>query len=133
MTLQLNRTTLAGNLGAHPTIRTTADGTPVANFRIATNEYQGRDTDGSAKFHTEWHQIVAWGPLTEAVIRRLEKGSAVYIEGVLRTRSFEDRNGDQRRVTEIKATKIQFLDPRTDSADAAEEVVAADETDDVRY
>ena len=122
MSLQLNQTTLAGNLGAHPTMRTTAEGTKVANFRVATNEYLGRDADGKAQYHTEWHQVVAWGPLAEAVARRLTKGSAVYIEGALRTRSYEDKNGDQRRVTEVKAKLIQFLDPRTDDTDAAEEV-----------
>ena len=62
MTLQLNRTTLAGKGGAAPTMRTTAEGTNVANFRLATNEYQGRDADCTPKFHTEWHQVVAWGP-----------------------------------------------------------------------
>ena len=112
MTLQLNTVTVAGNLGAAPTIRTTADGTSVANFRVATNEYVGRDANGAPKFHTEWHSIVAWGPLAENVARRLEKGSAVYVEGALRTRSFEDGSGNQRRVTEIKATRVQFLDPR---------------------
>ena len=122
--LQLNTTTVAGNLGADPSIRTTADGTKVANLRIATNEYQGRDTDGTPKFHTEWHQVVAWGPLAEAVERRLVKGSAVYVEGALRTRSYEDKNGEQRRVTEIKATKIQFLDARSDSAEESEAVEA---------
>ena len=112
MTLQLNTVTVAGNLGAAPTIRQTAEGTVVANFRLATNEFVGRDANGSPKFHTEWHQVVAWGPLAEAAAKRLEKGSAVYVEGVLRTRAFEDKNGEQRRVTEIKATRIQFLDPR---------------------
>ena len=113
MSLQLNTVTVAGNLGAAPTIRTTADGTSVANFRIATNEYVGRNEDGSAKFHTEWHTIVCWGPLAEAVANRLAKGSAVYVEGALRTRSFEDTTGTQRRVTEIKAIRVQFLDPRS--------------------
>ena len=110
MSFQKNTTILAGNLGAHPVLRTTAAGTNVANFRVATNEYMGRDANGASKFHTEWHSVVAWGPLADAVMRRLEKGSNVYVEGALRTRAFTDKSGDLRRVTEIKATQIQFLD-----------------------
>ena len=97
MTLQLNRVQIAGNLGADPKVRTTEGGNLVCNLRVASNEYAGKDSAGQARYHTEWHTVVLWNQLAEFAAN-LEKGDGVYIEGALRTRSYDDREGSKRTV-----------------------------------
>ena len=110
MTLQLNRVTIAGNLGADPKVRSTEGGNLVCNLRVASNEYAGKDSDtGLVRYHTEWHTVVLWNQLAEFAAN-LEKGDSVFIEGALRTRSYDDRNGVKRVVTEIRATRLQRTD-----------------------
>ena len=107
MTLQLNRVTIAGNLGTDPKVRSTEGGNLVCNLRVASNEYAGKDSDtGLARYHTEWHTVVLWNQLAEFAAN-LEKGDSVFIEGALRTRSYDDRDGVKRVVTEIRATRLQ--------------------------
>ena len=105
--MSINKVILIGRLGADPEIRYTFDGRPVATFRIATNEVRIRN--GEKEILTEWHRIVAFGRLAEICGEYLSKGSQVYIEGRLRTRKFEDRQGIQRYITEIVANTLQIL------------------------
>ena len=113
--MSVNKVILIGRLGADPEIRYTAEGQPVATFRIATNEV--RVKNGERQEHTEWHRIVAFGRLAEICGEYLSKGRRVYIEGRIRTRSFEDREGQRRYITEIVATEMRMLDGRRDSAE----------------
>ncbi len=104
----LNRVQLIGNLGKNPEVRYTANGSAVANFSVATNEtWVGKD--GQKNERTEWHNIVAWGKLGEICGEYLAKGRQVYIEGKLTTRSWEDRDGNKRYTTEIKAENMIML------------------------
>jgi len=104
----VNKVILIGNLGADPTIRYTPNGTPVANFNIATTErYTNRE--GERESRTEWHRIVAWGKLAEICNQYLKKGKQVYIEGRLQTRQGEDQGGNKRFTTEIVATNMVML------------------------
>jgi single-strand DNA-binding protein len=100
---------LIGNLGQDPELRYTGSGTAVCNLRLATNESY-KDRDGNLVDKTEWHNVVAWGRLGEVCNEYLEKGSQVYFEGSLQTRSWEDRDGNTRYTTEVKAREMMFLD-----------------------
>jgi len=113
----LNKIMLIGNLGKDPEVRYTPDGTPVANFSLATSE-NWTDKSGSRQEHTEWHLIVAWNRLADLCKKYLSKGRQVYIEGRIRTREWNDREGNKRRTTEVIATQIVLLGSRTQSADA---------------
>ena len=104
----VNKVILIGNLGSDPELRYTPSGVPVANFRIATNEVWVNQ-DGERGERTEWHRIVAWRKLAETCGEYLSKGKQVYIEGKIRTRSWEDRDGNKRYTTEIVADNIQML------------------------
>lgn len=104
----VNKAIIIGNLGADPEIRYTPSGTAVANFSVATRE-QWTNKDGEKEERTEWHRIVAWARLGEICGEYLKKGSPVYIEGRLQTRSWEDREGIKRYTTEIIAQTMQML------------------------
>ncbi len=103
----LNKVMLIGRLGSDPEIRYTQEGTPVANFSLATDTPVKRGDQWESE--TEWHRIVAWGRLAEICNEYLGKGSQVYVEGRLRTRSWEDRDGNKRWTTEIIARDLQML------------------------
>jgi len=107
----INKVILIGNLGADPEIRYTQNGTPVANFNVATSE-TWRGQDGNKEEHTEWHKIVVWRKLAEVCGEYLNKGSKVYIEGKIRTRKWQDKDGNDRYTTEIEARDVQFLTPK---------------------
>jgi len=111
--MSINKVILIGRLGADPEIRYTLDGKPVATFRIATNEVIIKN--GEKEILTEWHRIVAFGRLAEICGEYLSKGTQVYIEGKLRTRKFEDRQGNQRYITEIVANTLQILEKKSAS------------------
>lgn len=106
----LNKVFLIGRLGADPEIRYTPNGTGVANFRIATNRSVKRNDQWEEV--TDWHRIVAWDRLAETVSQYLRKGSLVFIEGELRTRSWEDKDGNKRYTTEVFARSMQMLDSK---------------------
>lgn len=106
----INKVILIGNLGRDPEVRYTANGQAVANFPLATTEY-GASKDGNRQEYTEWHRIVAWGRLAEICGEYLTKGKSVYIEGSLRTRSWEDKEGVTKWTTEIVARSMQILTP----------------------
>ena len=108
----INKAILLGRLGRDPEVRYTPDGTAVTNFSIATSdEWRDKET-GEKRERTEWHRIVAFGKLGEICGEYLAKGRQVYIEGRIRTRDWEDREGIKRYTTEIVANDVQFLGSR---------------------
>ncbi len=107
----LNKVMIIGNLGADPELRHTQNNQSVARLRIATTEnYQ--DRNGNQQQTTEWHNVVAWGKSAELAARYLTKGRQVYVEGRLRTRKWQDREGKDRYTTEIIAQRLLFLGGR---------------------
>jgi single-strand DNA-binding protein len=107
----INKVILVGNLGNDPELRHTPNGNPVANFNVATTDLW-TNKDGQQEQKTEWHRIVAWGRLAEICNEYLRKGRQVYIEGRIQTRSWEDQNGQTRRITEIVANQMMMLGSR---------------------
>jgi single-strand DNA-binding protein len=105
----VNKVILVGNLGQDPELRYTGSGTAVCNMRLATNESY-KDSNGELVEKTEWHSIVAWARLAEICGEYLKKGSQVYFEGSLQTRQWEDRDGNTRYTTEVKAREMMMLD-----------------------
>ena len=105
----VNKVILIGNLGADPEVKYLSNGTTVANFRIATSENRVNRASGEKTTMTEWHRIVAFGRLAEICGEYLNKGKQVYIEGRLRTRTWEDKEGNKRSTTEIVANQMQML------------------------
>ena len=106
--MAVNKVILIGNLGRDPEIRYTTGGQAVANFTIATTE-KYTNKSGERQEDTEWHRIVAWGRLAEICGEYLSKGRMVYIEGSIKTRSWEDKEGNTRYTTEIVARNMQML------------------------
>jgi single-strand DNA-binding protein len=104
----VNKAILIGRLGADPEIRYTPSGAEVANFRIATSE-TWTNKNGEKEERTEWHRIVAWRALAKICGEYLSKGKLVYIEGKIRNRSWEDRDGNKKWTTEIEATEMRML------------------------
>jgi len=104
----VNKVILIGNLGADPEVKYLSSGTAVANFRMATTENRV-NRSGEKTPITEWHRIVAFGRLAEICGEYLNKGKQVYIEGRLRTRTWEDKDGNKRSTTEIVTTRMQML------------------------
>ena len=111
----VNKVILIGNVGADPELRYTPSGAGVTNFNLATNE-SWTDKSGQQQEQTEWHRIVVWGKLAEICNQYLRKGSKVYIEGRLQTRSWEGQDGQKRYTTEVVAREMQFLDSRAAGA-----------------
>ncbi|HVS30035.1 MAG TPA: single-stranded DNA-binding protein [Thermoanaerobaculia bacterium] len=114
MSGSINKVILIGRLGRDPEIRSTPSGTTVAKFSIATDE-RYTDKSGEKQERTEWHNIVAWSKLAEICGQYLKKGKLVYIEGSLRTDSWDDKETGQKKYrTEIVANNMQMLDRRGD-------------------
>jgi single-strand DNA-binding protein len=108
----VNKVILLGNLGKDPEVKYTPSGTPVAKLALATNE-RFKDKDGQWQDRTEWHNIVLWQRLAEIAGEYLKKGSKVYIEGKLQTRSWEDKQTNQKRyMTEVVANDLVLLGGR---------------------
>jgi len=115
----VNKVILVGHLGANPEVRYTAGGQPVANFRLATTERWVKN--GEKSEITEWHRVVAWGKLAEICGQYLQKGKQVYIEGKIRTRQWQDQQGQKRFTTEIVAQNMVMLGRAGERADSFEE------------
>jgi single-strand DNA-binding protein len=108
----VNKVILVGNLGADPETRAMPSGTTVANIRIATSESWKDKQSGEQQERTEWHRVVLFGRLGEIAAEYLRKGSQVYIEGSIRTRKWQDKEGKDRFSTEIVANEMQMLGGR---------------------
>ena len=104
----VNKAIVVGRLGVDPEIRTVTGGQTVARLSIATSE-MWTDRDGKKQERTEWHRVSVWGKTAENCGKFLSKGSQVYVEGRLQTRSWEDPQGQKKYSTEIVATTVQFL------------------------
>jgi len=112
----MNKVLLLGNLGANPELRFTATGTAVLNFRLATSEtFVDRNKEPQSR--TDWHNVVVWGARAQGLSKVLIKGSAVLVEGGLRTSTFE-KDGAKRYKTEIHAKDIHLVGRRRESADS---------------
>ena len=114
----LNKVMLIGRLGQDPELRYTQDNTPVATLSVATNSPVKRGD--SWEEETEWHRVVAWRRLAEVASEYMNKGTLVYVEGRIKTRSWEDRDGNKRWTTEIIARDIQILSGRGERAEGVE-------------
>ena len=114
----VNKVILVGRLGQDPEIRATPSGQTVASLRVATSESWIKD--GQREERTEWHRVVVWGKQAENVGKFLSKGRAVFIEGKIQTRSWDDQQSGQKRyMTEIVASNVQFLDSGSRGGDSA--------------
>ncbi|MBI4461819.1 MAG: single-stranded DNA-binding protein [Acidobacteria bacterium] len=107
----VNKVILVGRLGRDPEMRYTPAGDPVCNFTLATDQVY-RDRSGERQRRTEWHRIVAWRKLAEQCAQLLGKGKLVYVEGRLRTRQWDDRDGNKRTTTEIEINVMRILTPK---------------------
>jgi single-strand DNA-binding protein len=120
--MSVNRVIILGNLGGDPEVRHTQGGQAVCNFTVATSE-KWTDKAGDKQETTEWHRVVVWGKTGEACGKYLSKGSKVYVEGKLSTRSWDDKDGNKRYSTEVIADQrpgsVQFLDQRDRPRDGA--------------
>jgi single-strand DNA-binding protein len=114
--MSVNKVILVGNLGRDVELRHTPGGAAVAKFSVATNE-RWKDKSGQLQEHTEWHNIVAWGKLAEFCGSYLSKGRQIYVEGTLRTRTYDDEKGNKRYFTEVRAQTIQLLGPKPAGAE----------------
>lgn len=107
--MMLNRAQILGRLGQDPELKFTPSGVAVCNFSLATSETWKDKATGEKKEKTEWHRVILFGKLGETAHQFLKKGSAVFVEGKLQTRSWEDKNGVKKWTTEIIVTSMQLL------------------------
>jgi single-strand DNA-binding protein len=105
----LNKVMIIGNVGTDPEMRYTADGNAMTSFRVATN-FNYTTPDGERREETEWFNVVTWRKLAEQCSQYLQKGRRVYVEGRLRTRSWDTPDGQRRFRTEVIASRVLFLD-----------------------
>lgn len=110
----VNKAILIGNLGKDPELSYTQNGTARCRFSLATGETYLNNA-GEKQERTEWHNIVVWGKLAETVNKFVQKGRQVYVEGRIQNRSYDDKDGNKRYISEINATKVTFLGGRGDS------------------
>ena len=114
----VNKVILVGNLGKDPEVRHLEADKKVAKFTLATTEAY-RDRNGQRVENTEWHQVEFWGPVTEVIEKYLKKGSQVYVEGKLRTRSYEDKEGVKKYVTEVIGQNLTLIGGKPSESEAA--------------
>jgi len=117
----VNKVILLGRLGKDPELKYTPSGAAVTTFSIAT-DLAWKDQEGNQKQVTEWHRVVAWRKLAEIVGNYLKKGSLVYIEGRLQTRTWNDKNGVTRYTTEVVADNLTMVGPKMERAEASTEI-----------
>ena len=117
----VNKVILVGNLGADPELKYLPSGVPVVNFSLATSE-SWTDKDGERQERTEWHRLVLWRKLAEIAEKYLRKGSKLYVEGKLQTRSWDDQSGQKRYTTEVVVNDMQMLDGRSDMSGGGDSV-----------
>jgi len=111
----VNKVILIGNLGKDPEVRHLEGGAAVANFPLATTE-TFKDKNGNRQEQTEWHNIVVWRGLAEVAEKYLKKGMTIYLEGKLRTRSWDDKEGNKRYTTEVVGDSFTMLSKRDNTS-----------------
>jgi single-strand DNA-binding protein len=104
----VNKIFLIGNVGKIPEVRTTSNGKKVAQFSVATSESY-KDKSGNKVSNTEWHNVVVWSPLAEIVEKYVNKGDQIFIEGKVANRSYDDKDGNKKYITEVVARDITLL------------------------
>ncbi|WP_039136999.1 single-stranded DNA-binding protein [Gallibacterium genomosp. 2] len=114
----INKAIIIGNLGQAPEIRTMQNGDLIATISVATSESWTDKQTGERRELTEWHRIVLYRRLAEIAEQYLKKGSKVYVEGRIRTRKWQDKNGQERYITEIQGDSLQMLDSRQEGQNA---------------
>ena len=114
----VNKVIIVGNLGRDPEVRYTPDGASITNVTIATTDTWKDKATGEKKEATEWHRVVFFGKLAEIAGQYLKKGRQVYVEGALRTRKWQDKEGQERYTTEIVANEMKMLGSREGMSDA---------------
>jgi len=114
----VNKVILIGRLGADPELKYTPAGAAVSTFSVATN-FVWKDQDGNQKERTDWNRVVVWRKLAEFAGEWLKKGSLVYIEGSLQTRSWDDKDGNKRFMTEVVAESVQLLGGKREDRETA--------------
>jgi single-strand DNA-binding protein len=122
----VNKVILIGRLGGDPELRYTNSGTAVANFSLATS-VNWVNKSGEREERTDWHRVVAFGRLGEICGEYLNKGKQIYVEGRLQTRSWEDKDGNRRKTTEVVALQLQMLGAPSGDRPGAEETVGTQE------
>lgn len=141
--MSVNKVILVGNVGKDPEVKYLDNGVAVCNFSLATSETYN-NKNGEKVTQTEWHNIVLWRKLAEIAETYVKKGMQIYVEGQIRTRSWEDKDGVKRYTTEILGTTMQMLGRKADNASesqastaatqpAASESPATEETDDLPF
>ncbi|RLD37928.1 MAG: single-stranded DNA-binding protein [Bacteroidetes bacterium] len=138
----INKVILVGNLGKDPEVRTLENGAKVANFTLATSETY-KNKEGQRVTTTEWHNIVLWRGLADIAERFLRKGNQVYIEGKIKSRTWDDKDGNKRYITEILGDNLTMLGSKRDSDNSdsapapientAPDTKAGDEKDDLPF
>lgn len=114
----LNKVMIIGNIGADPELRNLPDGGSVANFSIATSEVWTDKNTSERKEQTEWHRITFFGRAAEIIHQYGRKGSKIFVEGMLRTRKWTDKNGQDRYTTEVRGNDFTFLDTKRSDDDS---------------
>lgn len=127
----LNKVMIIGNIGTDPEMRFTPNGNPVTTFRIATSR-TFTSSEGERKQETEWFTVVTWNKLAESCNQFLTKGRRAYVEGKLRTRSWEGQDGQKRTRVEIVADRVLFLDrqasaPNAETVGTGEDIIEAED------
>jgi len=118
----LNKVILIGNLGADPETRYTTSGDAVCNIRLATTDSWRDKASGEQRESTEWHRVVFYRRLAEVAGQYLKKGAQVYLEGRIKTRKWQDKDGQDRYTTEVEATEMKMLGRREGDAPQADQV-----------
>jgi len=111
--MSVNKVILVGHVGKDPNVRTINDNVQVASFTLATNEVY-KDSQGNMQKNTDWHNIVAWRNLAQLAEKYIKKGSLIYVEGRLKSRSYTDKENQNRTIVEVLADKIQLLGKKED-------------------
>jgi single-strand DNA-binding protein len=127
MSKSLNRVQLIGNLGKDPDYRSTSTGKGVCSFSIATS-YSFKDRDGNWQEETDWHNVVLWEPLADVARQYLAKGRKVFIEGRLKTRSYDDQAGNKKWITEVVGQSMILLDSRGSNTTEARDTSESNES-----
>lgn len=122
----VNKVILVGNLGKDPEVRHLENGASVANFSIATSETY-KDKNGNRQEQTEWHNVVLWRGLAEIAEKYLKKGSQIYVEGKLRTRSWQDKDGNTRYTTEVVGDQMTMLGGRSSGGNGTSHSTSSNE------
>lgn len=124
----INKVILVGNVGVDPEVRYMPNGNAVASFSVATSESWKDKTTGEKQEKTEWHRVVCFNRLGEIAGEYIRKGSKLYVEGSLRTRKWQDQQGQDKYTTEIIASDVQMLDSKGGSASSYDDMPQAQST-----